>query len=378
MKLQRRHIPWAMAAGRALLGPIVILGERCNWSGLALASLVITALGSDIFDGVLARRWNCDTAGVRLFDTMADTIFYVCVAAALWIGQPRLWHENALLLGILLSLEALRFIVDLPRFGKPASYHTYLAKTWGLVMAIAVVLTFASGAPSRLVPVTLVLGIAADAEGLAMSAVLPAWRKDVKTLAAALRLRRQILDPHLQSAAGRPRVIALLGTTLLVVLFASGSLLAIEPNHAVYIGGSAAVAPDTIGTLDTTAPAALVFRFTKPDHTAGEVAINYASIKTVQPTNEVMHHLGVAPAIAVGLLAARKHRYFITVTWNDTAGVAQVVQIEVSRRDQNALVAVIRARMPHPCQPAARACGTSVFPIQPTPVTNRFSHTEQP
>ena len=103
MTLRKNSIPWAMAGGRALLGPILIVGERCGWSGVALASIVVSALVSDIFDGVLARKWQCDTAGVRLFDSMADTVFYVSVGVALWVGQPRLWHDNAILLGILLA-----------------------------------------------------------------------------------------------------------------------------------------------------------------------------------------------------------------------------------------------------------------------------------
>jgi phosphatidylglycerophosphate synthase len=194
-KLGRQSIPWAMAAGRALLGPVLVVGEQCNWSGLAVASLVITALLSDIFDGVLARRWHCDTPGVRLFDSMADTAFYLCVAVALWLRYPGIWHDNALLLGGLLSLEALRFVLDFAKFGKPASYHSYLAKTWGLVMAIAVVAVFASLHLHALLPVALLLGIAANLEGLAMSITLPLWRKDVKTFAAARRIRLELRQP---------------------------------------------------------------------------------------------------------------------------------------------------------------------------------------
>jgi len=190
--IRKQSIPWAMAAARVLLGPVLVVGERCGWSGFSLASIVVTALLSDIFDGVLARRWRCDTAAVRLFDSMADTVFYLCAAAALWIAQPRVWQDNAILLGTLLSLEALRFGVDFVRFGKPASYHSWLAKSWGLVMALAIIATFGSSHASRLLPLALWLGIATDLEGLAMSLILPIWRRDVKTLAAAWRIRREL------------------------------------------------------------------------------------------------------------------------------------------------------------------------------------------
>lgn len=188
----RRSIPWLMAAGRAVLGPVLIAGTAWGWNGLALAGIVVTALLSDIFDGVLARRWGCDTAGVRLFDSMADTVFYLCTAVALWVGRPEVWVRYGWLLGVLLGLEGLRFAVEIGKFGKPASYHSYLAKSWGLVMAIAVVMVFAMGRSSGLVAVALVMGVACDLEGLAMSLLLPEWRRDVKTIALAWRLRREM------------------------------------------------------------------------------------------------------------------------------------------------------------------------------------------
>ena len=93
MNFGKQHIPWVMAAGRAALGPVLIAGAACSWNGFALAGMVVAALVSDIYDGVLARRWRCDTAGVRLFDSMADTVFYLCTAAALWVSEPQALAE---------------------------------------------------------------------------------------------------------------------------------------------------------------------------------------------------------------------------------------------------------------------------------------------
>ena len=188
---RREWIPWAMAAGRAALGPVLIAGAACSWNPLSLAGIVVAALVSDIFDGVLARRWRSDTPGVRLFDSMADTVFYLCVAAALWIAHPEVLRHNAGMLELLLGLEAMRHAFDLAKFGKPASYHSYLAKTWGLVMAIAVIAIFATGRESALFPLALCQGIACNLEGLAMSLILPAWRKDVAWLGKAWRIRTE-------------------------------------------------------------------------------------------------------------------------------------------------------------------------------------------
>ncbi|HTC73986.1 MAG TPA: CDP-alcohol phosphatidyltransferase family protein [Edaphobacter sp.] len=192
IKIRKRHIPWMMAAARAALGPVLIAGAACFWNGFVLAGMVVGALVSDIYDGVLARRWRCDTAGVRLFDSMADTVFYLCMAVALWVSEPQLWRSYGGLLVVLLVLELVRFTFDFAKFGKPASYHSYMAKLWGLVMAVAVIAVFALDRSNVLVPTALVLGILCNLEGLAMSLVLPVWRKDVKTFAVAWRIRRRV------------------------------------------------------------------------------------------------------------------------------------------------------------------------------------------
>ena len=192
MRMWKQQIPWLMTAGRALLGPVLVIGEKCAWNGFTLAALIVAALLSDIFDGILARRWHCDTAAVRLFDSMADTFFYACVAAALWIGKPAVWASYRTPVLILLALEAGRIAFDLIKFGKPASYHSYLAKTWGLVLASAIVTVFAAGHAVVLMGGAIALGVACNVEGIAMSLMLPVWRRDVKTLAMAWAMRREM------------------------------------------------------------------------------------------------------------------------------------------------------------------------------------------
>src|SRR5580658_236105 len=122
MAMWKRMVPWMMAAGRAALGPVVIAGERCGWNGVVLAGVIVAALLSDVFDGVLARRWKCDSAAVRLFDSMADNVFYVGAAVALWMRQPQLMRSFEAPIGIVLGIEVFKFVFDFVKFGKPSSY----------------------------------------------------------------------------------------------------------------------------------------------------------------------------------------------------------------------------------------------------------------
>jgi CDP-diacylglycerol--glycerol-3-phosphate 3-phosphatidyltransferase len=360
--IRRESIPWVMAAARVVLGPVLIAGAECSWNGFALAGIVVAALVSDIYDGVLARRWDCDTAEVRLFDSMADTVFYLCTAAALWIIQPQLWRSYKGLLVALLGLEVVRFVVDFAKFGKPASYHSYLAKTWGLVMASAVIGVFALHRANVLVPAALVLGISCDLEGIAMTMVMPVWRQDIKTIREAWRLRRQMLRGTFRGHRrvcglfAKGRVVAIVGSVVLLSLQVVVPVFAVEAGQVAYTSGSLSISPGTIGSFDVSSPTVLVFRFVGAGSNASEVDMAYEHIRSFSYTTEVAHHLGVLPAVAVGLVKRRERKHFIAIRFSDSLGVPQAVIFEVAKHDPPALLEILRARAPQACSSPMPAC----------------------
>jgi phosphatidylglycerophosphate synthase len=369
IKFGKQQVPWAMAAVRMALGPVMILGARCGWNGLALAGIVAAALVSDIFDGVLARRWGCDTAAVRLFDSMADTVFYVGVAAALWIGRPQVWLSNDGLLAALLTLELMRFGMEFAKFGKPASYHSYLAKAWGLVMATAVVAVFASAHGSGLLSAALGMGIVCDIEGLAMTAILPLWRNDVKTLREALALRREAVGFRPRSAGSNVqfarKATAMLGIGVMAMGLAARNAFAIEPDHAAYGGGTAGIATDTPGKLDATSPTALLFQYKAATGVPAEIALPYAKIRSIESRHDVVRHLGFLPALSVGLVAARQRRYTLTITYSDSSDAVQVAIFQMDEREQTTLQLILKARSPQSCIVMEYANACAVRPAPP-------------
>jgi phosphatidylglycerophosphate synthase len=186
----KRAIPWAMILLRAVMGPLLVLAAWKHVPGGILAAVVVLMLLDDITDGILARRWGCDTPTLRLSDSAADTVFYLGTAVAIWFRAPHVLLANRWLIVTLFALEGLSFCFDIAKYRKAASYHSYLAKFWGLVLATAIVCALSTGGPVWLVGIAAALGILVNLEGLAMSLLLPRWQNDVKTLVAALRLRR--------------------------------------------------------------------------------------------------------------------------------------------------------------------------------------------
>jgi hypothetical protein len=129
-------------------------------------------------------------------------------------------------------------------------------------------------------------------------------------------------------------------TALFLFLIVSLPALAVDDGQVRYLGGSApGLAAGTVGSLDTTAETALIF-----EHAGSKLEIPYAAIESHEYSTEVTHHLGVLPAVAVGMVRIRKHRHYFRVSYRSPDGVAQVAVFEVSKQMPRTLQAVLTAR----------------------------------
>jgi hypothetical protein len=148
-----------------------------------------------------------------------------------------------------------------------------------------------------------------------------------------------------------------------LLLFLSLSAYALDGGHARYVGGTVAgVTAGVIGRLDTTSDAALVFL-----QAGNRLAIPYASIESYEYSKEVTRHLGILPAIAIGLVKMRRHSHFFRISYRD-GNASQVVVFEVPKQMPQTLQAILQARAPSsygpwriPCtdkHPSGHGCDT--------------------
>jgi hypothetical protein len=144
-----------------------------------------------------------------------------------------------------------------------------------------------------------------------------------------------------------------------VLLLLSLPATAVDNGRVKYAGGTVpGVSAGVVGRFDTTSETSLTFEY------AGKtLAIPYASIESFDHAEVVARHLGVLPAIVVGLLKARQHRHFFRISYLDPNrgpnlgesissnghpnGVAQVAVFEVPKHMPRPLQAVLDARAPH-------------------------------
>jgi phosphatidylglycerophosphate synthase len=188
----RRAIPWAMAGARAALGPLLAIAAHFAHPQPWLGAMILAGFLSDVFDGIIARRWGVESDGLRVADSAVDTLLYVGVLVAMVERHPEALWQRAWLLGALLGLEVTRMAFDWGKFRRMASYHSYASKAWGIVLAAAAIAALCFDGGFWILTLALAWGVLCDLEGLAMSVLLPEWTCDVKTLGRAIILRRQM------------------------------------------------------------------------------------------------------------------------------------------------------------------------------------------
>jgi CDP-diacylglycerol--glycerol-3-phosphate 3-phosphatidyltransferase len=181
------RLPIALTFLRGALGAAVLTLAFLRPAPAAFAACLVAALLSDYFDGVLARRLGIATPSLRRLDSAIDSVFYLCALVAAWRLHAALLRPYLTPLAALLAVEALRYAFDFRKFGKEASYHMWSSKLWGLALFAAFFVVLVRGEAGWPVATAIYLGIAADLEGLAISAVLPRWQSDVPTLMHAIR-----------------------------------------------------------------------------------------------------------------------------------------------------------------------------------------------
>jgi CDP-diacylglycerol--glycerol-3-phosphate 3-phosphatidyltransferase len=186
-------IPAALTALRALLAPVLLLNTHFGASRLLFGICLTVGFLSDIFDGILARQLKIATPGLRRLDSAADTVFYLAALYSVWRLDPQAITSRIAALSVLVVLELTRYAFDWIKFRREASYHMWSSKAWGIMLFVAFFALLACASDNATMTFAIYLGIAADIEGLGISAVLPQWRADVPTLLHAIALRRLAL-----------------------------------------------------------------------------------------------------------------------------------------------------------------------------------------
>jgi phosphatidylglycerophosphate synthase len=184
-----RLVPNALSVARILAAPVLVaLAAGAHES--AFAWVLVPALLSDIADGLIARVFRLQSQLGALLDSVADTLLLFVSAYGIWVFHPDVATRHALECTLVVATWLLENAAALWRYGRLSSFHTYASKVAGYLLGIFVGALFVFGFHPWLLHVAVAASVLGNLEELALLALLPEWRADVRGLAWVLRERR--------------------------------------------------------------------------------------------------------------------------------------------------------------------------------------------
>ncbi|HTO09342.1 MAG TPA: lysyl oxidase family protein [Myxococcota bacterium] len=184
----RRHAPNALSGLRIALVPVLLW---LSFRGHPTAFLVTFAfsLSTDLLDGYLARRFRSGTLLGAKLDSWGDFATYAAFPlCAWWAFHDKVTEQLPFVIAALVGFLA-PTVIGLAKFRRITSYHTRLAKAVAIVMGVGLILYLGFGVAGFFQAAVLFLMLEAIEE-VAITAVLPGWRANVPSFAAALRIAR--------------------------------------------------------------------------------------------------------------------------------------------------------------------------------------------
>jgi CDP-diacylglycerol---glycerol-3-phosphate 3-phosphatidyltransferase len=180
--MMKRHLPFALTTLRLLLGPVALACALTNFPRWIYLPILVTGTLSDIYDGILARRFGVATPALRRYDSMADVIYYLFIlAVANLICQPVI-AQNWRLIALILLSEAGCILVSYIRFCKYPATHSYLAKLYGLCLLAALIALLVFNAGSWAVIALSVVALTANLEIIAIHLLMKSPPVDVRSI----------------------------------------------------------------------------------------------------------------------------------------------------------------------------------------------------
>ncbi|MEH1923919.1 CDP-alcohol phosphatidyltransferase family protein [Nostoc sp.] len=183
-------IPSGLVLFRFLISPFLLLDALDGKTSVWFIVGFVAAFLSDIFDGIIARRLNVSSAQLRQADSWADVCFFSCIFVSAWIVYQDILVTYSVPLLMIVFAQLLWWVVNLVKYGKPASYHTYSAKFWGITLFIAIIALFGFDYAGVTLWLTCIAGTIHSIEEIAMTLILPVWTHDVLSIFHARNIRQ--------------------------------------------------------------------------------------------------------------------------------------------------------------------------------------------
>jgi CDP-diacylglycerol--glycerol-3-phosphate 3-phosphatidyltransferase len=182
----KRHLPFALTTLRLLLGLIALACALTNVTRFVYLPILIAATLSDIFDGILARKFGVATPALRRYDSITDIIYYLFILAVAWHLCKPVIAANLWLIALMLASEAGAISICLIRFGKFPATHSFLAKFYGLCLLAGLIALLVFNTGSWAIIALAIVALVTNSEIIAMHLIAKSPPVDVPCIFALM------------------------------------------------------------------------------------------------------------------------------------------------------------------------------------------------
>jgi CDP-diacylglycerol--glycerol-3-phosphate 3-phosphatidyltransferase len=180
-KTNRPRLAWlpnAISLARLASVPLLAWLALQGWAG-GFAALLVLSLASDLFDGWIARRLEVVSRLGAVLDSVADIALTLAILLGIWLLHPMVYHQDGWIIYSLLTAWFLAHCASLLRYGRLASFHTWLIRLGiGLFNLFAVILFIFHYYP-WLLYLSASLSFLGVIEHFMLLALLPRWTPDL-------------------------------------------------------------------------------------------------------------------------------------------------------------------------------------------------------
>jgi phosphatidylglycerophosphate synthase len=176
-----RQLPNSLSSLRLAAVPLLAVLAFTERGG-PFTWVLVPALLTDIADGLVARMFRLETRLGAMLDSIADTGLMFVALYGVWAFHPEVLREHAWLCGTAVALWILEDVAALLRYGRLSSFHTYSSKIVANLLGFFVGWLFLFGFVPWMLYLAAGASIIASLEELALIALLPKWRANVRGL----------------------------------------------------------------------------------------------------------------------------------------------------------------------------------------------------
>jgi len=193
-----RHIPTALVLLRPVIAVVLVIDSLDGTVGPWFVILFVTAAVSDMLDGLIARKLKVTSTLGSKIDAQADAILYLSILFCIWNVHRGIIREFLVPIALVCSLQIASWVVSLIKYGRLSCHHAYTAKTWAIMLFVGITTMFAFNYAGITFWLVLILGVISTTEDIIMTLIIPKWSRDVKSIPAAIKLRKKMLKREIR------------------------------------------------------------------------------------------------------------------------------------------------------------------------------------